>query len=77
MGLLAADCEVLWLSGEFDRGLPRSRPPTLAVMGEWRESFRARTGEEVRDEMDRGGGEENLRHRRGDLSFMCSPPLLF
>lgn len=77
MGLLAADWEVLWLRLELDRGLVRSRPPTLAVMGEWRESFRVWTGEEVRDGMDRGGGDENLRQRRGDLSFMCSPPLLF
>lgn len=78
VGLLAADCEVLWLTLEFEKGLVRSRPPTLAVMGEWRESFRVWTGEEVRDWMDRGGGEENLRQRRGVvLSFMCSPPLLF
>ena len=75
VGLLAADWEVVWL--ELDRGLVRSRPPTLAVMGEWRESFRVRTGEEVRDGMVRGGGEENLRQRRGDLSFVCSPLLLF
>ncbi len=77
VGLLAADWEALWLMPEFDRGLVRSRPPTLAVIGEWRESFRVRTGEEVRDGIDRGGGEENLRQRRGDLSFTCSPPLLF
>lgn len=77
VGLLVADWEVLWLTAGFDRGLVRSRPPTLAVIGEWRESFRVRTGEEVRDGMDRGGGEENFRQRRGDLSFMCSPPLLF
>lgn len=77
VGLLAADWEVLWMTPEFDRGLVKSRPPTLAVMGEWRESFRVRTGEEVRDGMDKGGGEENLRQRRGDLSFTCSPPLLF
>lgn len=77
VGLLVADWEVLWLMGEFDRGLVKSRPPTLAVMGEWRESFRVRTGEVVREGMDRGGGEENFRQRRGDLSFMCSEPLLF
>lgn len=77
VGLLAADWEVLWLTPKFDRGLVRSRPPTLAVMGEWRDSFRVRTGEEVRDGMDRGGGEENFRQRRGDLSLMCSEPLLF
>lgn len=27
--------------------------------------------------MDNGGGDENLRQRRGDLSFMFSPLLLF
>ncbi|TNN47380.1 hypothetical protein EYF80_042432 [Liparis tanakae] len=77
VGLLAADWDVLWLTLELDSGLVRSSPPTLAVMGEWRESFRVRTGEEVRDWMDRGGGEENLRQRRGDLSVVCSPLLLF
>jgi len=77
VGLLAADRDVFWLTLEFDSGPVRSSPPTLAVMGEWRESFRVRTGEEVRDWMDRGGGEENLRQRRGDLSFVCSPLLLF
>lgn len=77
VGLLAADWEVLWFKLELERGLVRSRPPTLAVMGEWRESFRVRTGEEVREGMERGGGEENLRQRRGDLSFTCSPPRLF
>lgn len=77
VGLLAADWELLWLKFELDRGDVRSRPPTLAVMGEWRESFRIRTGEEVRDWMDNGGGDENLRQRRGDLSFVLSVPLLF
>lgn len=70
VGLLAADWEELWLKLELDRGLVRSRPPTLPEIGEWRESFLVRTGEEVRDGMDRGGGEENLRQRRGDLSLM-------
>lgn len=77
VGLLAADWEALWFKPALDGGLVRSRPPTLAVIGEWRESFRVRTGDEVWDETDRGGGEENLRQRRGDLSFMCSPPRLF
>lgn len=77
VGLLAADWEELELMPEFDRGPVKSRPPTLEVMGEWRESLRVRTGDEVRDGMDSGGGEENLRHKRGDLSFMCSPPRLF
>lgn len=48
---------------EFDEGLVKSRPPALAVMGEWRESLRVRTGEEVRDGMDKGGGVENFRQR--------------
>lgn len=26
----------------------------------------------MREEMERGGGEENLRHSRGDLSLTCS-----
>lgn len=77
VGLLAADWEELWSRLKLDSGLVRSRPMTLAVMGEWRESFRVRTGELVREGMHKGGGEENLRQRRGDLSFMCSPLLLF
>lgn len=77
VGLLVADWEVLWLRPKFDSGLVISRPPTLAVTGEWRESFLVCTGEEVRDGMDKGGGEENFRQRRGDLSLMCSQLLLF
>lgn len=77
VGLLPAEWEELWFIMELDRGDAKSRPPTLAVMGEWRESFRVRTGEEVRDEMDNGGGEENLRQRRGDRSFVLSVPRLF
>lgn len=34
VGLLAADWDVLRLTLELDRGLVKSRPPTLAVMGE-------------------------------------------
>lgn len=78
VGLLVADWDtLLWLRPKLESGLVRSRPPTLAVMGEWRESFRAGTGEEVRDGMGRGGGEENFRRRRGDLSFVSLVPLLF
>lgn len=78
VGLLVADWDaLLWLRPKFKSGLVRSRPPTLAVMGEWRESFRVGTGEEVRDGIDRGGGEENFRRRRGDLSFVSLVPLLF
>lgn len=43
-------------------------PPT----GELRESLRQWTGEEVREVMASGGGEENLRQRRGDLLFRGS-----
>lgn len=43
--------------------------------GELRESLRMRTGEEVRDGMESGGGPESLRPRRGDLSLLWSPPL--
>ena len=39
--------------------------------------MRAGTGEEVREVMHSGGGEENLRARRGDLSLACSPLRLF
>lgn len=77
VGLLAADWDMLLLTLKLDRGLVRSRPPTLAVTGEWRESLRDRTGEEGRDGIDRGGGEENLRQKRGDLLFVWSLPLLF
>lgn len=77
VGLLVADWgELPWFRPKLDSGLVRSRPPTLAVMGEWRESLRAGTGEEVRDGIDRGGGEENFRHRRGDLSLVSLVPLL-
>lgn len=75
VGLPAADCDVFWFRPV--RGPLRSSPPTLPLTGECRESFRAGTGEEVRGEMERGGGEENLRQRRGDLSFMFSPLRLF
>lgn len=78
VGLLVADWDApVWLRPKFESGLVRSRPPTLAVMGEWRESFRVGTGEEVRDGIDRGGGEENFLRRRGDLSFVSLVPLLF
>lgn len=65
VGLLAAE-EVV---------VVRSRAPPLLPphTGELRESLREWTGEEVRDGMERGGGEENLRDRRGDLLFRWSP----
>lgn len=67
VGLLAADKEVV----------DRSRMPTFELIGELRESFLVRTGEEVREGMVRGGGDENLRHSLGDLSFRWSPLRLF
>lgn len=56
--------------------MDRSSAVTLKLSGELRLSLRLRTGEEVCEGMDRGGGDENLRHRRGDLSLDCSLPLL-
>ena len=62
--------------GEVVGLVDRSKAHTLELRGELRESLRARTGELVRDGMERGGGEENLRHSRGDLSLGWSPLLL-
>ncbi len=67
VGLLAADDEVV----------DRSRMLTFEPIGELRESFLMRTGEEVREGMERGGGDENFRHSLGDLSFTWSPLRLF
>lgn len=50
----------------------RSKAPTFVPIGELRESLRQWTGEEVRGGMERGGGEENLRHSLGDLLFKGS-----
>lgn len=52
----------------------RSIAAALKPIGELRESLRMCTGEDVRDGMDRGGGEENLRHSLGDLLFKGSVP---
>lgn len=68
--------EVGLLAAEEDTWLDRSSAATLELSGELRESLRARTGEVVREGMDRGGGEENFLHRRGDLSLGCSLPVL-
>lgn len=51
----------------------RSKAPLLQPMAELRDSLRAWMGEEAREVMDTGGGEENLRDSRGDLLFRCSP----
>lgn len=62
------------LAAEEDGVVVRSKTPDLAPMGELRESLREWTGEEVREGMERGGGEENFRHSLGDLLLRGSPP---
>lgn len=53
----------------------RSKAPILEFKGDVKDSFLALTGEDVLDAAS-GGGEENLRHSRGDLpSTRCSPLL--
>ena len=54
----------------------RSSAPILEFKGEVKDSFLALTGEDVLDTAS-GGGEENLRHRRGDLPSTKCSPLLF
>lgn len=63
--------------GLLDAGeVVRSNAPILEFKGEVKDSFLALTGDDVLDTAS-GGGEENLRHRRGVLlSTKCSP-LLF
>lgn len=68
--------EVGLLVAEEEMGMERSSAATLKPSGELRESLRARTGEDVREGMERGGGEENFLRRRGDFSFGCSLPVL-
>jgi hypothetical protein len=58
-----------------DEELVRSKAPILEFKEDVKDSFLALTGEDVLDTA-RGGGEENLRQRRGDFpSTKCS--LLF
>lgn len=71
------EMEGLWLevgelAAEEEGVADRSRTPTLPPIGELSESLRQCTGEEVREGMERGGGEENLRHSLGDLLFRGS-----
>ena len=66
--------EVGELAAEEEGVVDRSRAPALMPTGELSESLREWTGEEVRGGMERGGGQENLRHRRGDLLLRWSPP---
>lgn len=54
----------------------RSKAPILEFKGEVKDSFLTLTGEDVLDTA-RGGGEENFRHRRGDLPSTRCSPLLF
>lgn len=54
----------------------RSNTPILEFKGEVKDSFLALTGEDVLDTAS-GGGEENLRHKRGDLPSTKCSPLLF
>lgn len=56
--------------GVADRSKAATLPPPPT--GELSESLREWTGEEVREGMASGGGEENLRQRRGDLLFRGS-----
>jgi len=66
--------EVGELAAELVGVVDRSKAPTFTLTGELRESLRQWTGEEVREGMERGGGEENLRQSRGDLLFKWSAP---
>lgn len=66
--------EVGELAAEEDGVVERSKAPALELTGELRDNLRQWTGEEVREGMVRGGGEENLRQSRGDLLFKGSVP---
>lgn len=73
------EMEGLWLevgelAAEEDGVVDKSRAPAFPPIGELRESLRQCTGEEVREGMERGGGEENLRQSLGDLLFSGSVP---
>lgn len=73
------EIEGLWqevgeLAAEEEGVVDRSNAPALALMGELRESLREWTGEEVREGIERGGGEENFRQSLGDLLFKGSLP---
>lgn len=72
------DATGLWVVvGLLDaEAVVRSKAPILAFKGEVKDSFLTLTGEDVLDTA-RGGGEENLRHSRGDLPSARCSPLLF
>lgn len=59
-----------------DEDVVRSKAPILEFKEDVKDSFLALTGEDVL-ETARGGGEENLRHRRGDFPSTKCSPLLF
>lgn len=62
------------LAAEEEGVVDRSKAPAFELIGELRESLRQWIGEGVREGMERGGGEENLRHSLGDLLFKGSLP---
>lgn len=64
MGLLTA-------MDEAERSRAMAFPP---LIGELSESLRQCMGEDVREEIERGGGIENLRDSLGDLLFSSSLP---
>lgn len=71
------DAVGLWEVGLLeDEDVVRSKAPILEFKEDVKDSFLALTGEDVLDTA-RGGGEENLRHRRGDFPSTICSPLLF
>lgn len=66
--------EVGELAAEEEGVRDTSKAPSFPLIGELRESLRQWTGEDVREGMERGGGEENLRQSLGDLLFKGSVP---
>lgn len=59
--------EVGELAADEEGVVDKSKAPAFPPMGELSESLRQCTGEDVREGMERGGGEENLRQSLGDL----------
>lgn len=59
--------EVGELAADEEGVVDKSTAPAFPPMGELSDSLRQCTGEEVREGMERGGGEENLRQSLGDL----------
>lgn len=65
------DVGLLTTMDEAERSRAMAFPP---LTGELSESLRQCMGEDVREGIERGGGVENLRVRRGDLLFWSSLP---